>query len=258
MDSLYEEIRQKAIAIASRYPEPSFYGERAWEFDQSRRFFHANPEIASLCGVIARETGDDFGHGVVHAVKVTVDAGAILLCEAGHLVAAAQRERLLFLAQAAGLLHDIARKEKDHARKGAERAAEVLAGMGLPRAEVEDVRQAIASHEAFADSTPVETKEAGLLSGCLYDADKFRWGPDNFTETVWRMVSFFHAPLSLFMARYPEGMRSIQRIRDTFRTPTGKRYGPEFIDMGLAMGDEIFAMIRRDYAELLDSPGASR
>lgn len=258
MDPLYEDIQKKALAIAARYPQPSFYEERAWEFTQSREFFHANPKVAALCELVSRDTGDDFGHGIIHAVKVTVDAGAILLCEMRGEMAAGRRERLLFLAQAAGLLHDIARGEKDHARAGAERASPVLEKMGLAPAEVADVCQAIANHEAFAEALPVSTREAELLSGCLYDADKFRWGPDNFTETVWRMVSFFHAPLPVFMARYPEGVRSIERIKHTFRTPTGKRYGPEFIDLGLLMGSEIYDMIQKDYADLLDSPKATR
>ncbi|MEW5737195.1 MAG: HD domain-containing protein [Thermodesulfobacteriota bacterium] len=258
MDPLYEEIRNKALAIASGFPEPSFYTEKAWEFEQSRMFFHANPVIAELCEVVSRDTQNDFGHGIIHAVKVTIDAGALVLCETRSGTEGKKQERLLFLAQIAGLLHDIARGEKDHARKGAERAAQVLADMGLCSREVEDVREAIANHEAFVAASPVSTREADLLSGCLYDADKFRWGPDNFTETVWRMVSYFRAPLGIFMARYPEGMVSIEKIKSTFRTQTGRIYGPEFIDLGLAIGREILAMIKNDYGDYLDSPGGTR
>ncbi|MEJ2684691.1 MAG: hypothetical protein P8Z71_09885 [Candidatus Sulfobium sp.] len=39
---------------------------------------------------------------------------------------------------------------------------------------------------------------------------------------------------------FREKMEVIARIRDTFRTNTGKKYGPEFIDMGIEIGNEIY------------------
>jgi hypothetical protein len=30
------------------------------------------------------------------------------------------------------------------------------------------------------------------------------------------------------------------RIKETFRTPTGKRFGPEFIDQGTTIGNAIY------------------
>jgi hypothetical protein len=35
-------------------------------------------------------------------------------------------------------------------------------------------------------------------------------------------------------------MKGIEKIKETFRTATGKRYGPEFIDQGLAIGNALF------------------
>jgi hypothetical protein len=35
-------------------------------------------------------------------------------------------------------------------------------------------------------------------------------------------------------------MKGIERIKETFRTVTGKRYGPEFIDQGIRIGDSIY------------------
>jgi hypothetical protein len=40
---------------------------------------------------------------------------------------------------------------------------------------------AIRNHEAFRKILESEDKSARLVSDSLYDADKFRWGPDNFT-----------------------------------------------------------------------------
>ena len=87
-----------------------------------------------------------------------------------------------------------------------------------------------------------------LISDALYDADKFRWGPDNFTTTLWDMLGYAKINIELFLAGYKKGIEGIKRIKDTFRTKTGKEYGPEFIDLGLKIGDEI-------YKELLDMAG---
>ena len=94
----------------------------------------------------------------------------------------------------------------------------------------------------------MRTLQGSLLSDSLYDADKFRWGPDNFTDTLWRMVTFSHMPMSDFITHYPKGLEGLSRIRDTFRTPTGKIYGPEFIDLGLAIGKKLYEVILAEYA----------
>ena len=74
------------------------------------------------------------------------------------------------IVRAAALLHDVARAEEErngacHARVGAERARQILAGH--PTDKVEAVAQAIASHR-FRDEVVPQTLEAKVL----YDADK--------------------------------------------------------------------------------------
>jgi uncharacterized protein len=76
----------------------------------------------------------------------------------------------LEIVRAAALLHDVARAEEErtgacHARVGAERARQILAGH--PADKVEAVAQAIASHR-FRDEVVPQTLEAKVL----YDADK--------------------------------------------------------------------------------------
>ena len=44
---------------------------------------------------------------------------------------------------------------------------------------------------------------------------------------------------------FKEKMAGIRRIKDTFRSETGKRYGPEFIDFGIEIGNEIYAEMER-------------
>ena len=195
---------------------------------------------------------DDFGHGLQHAIKVTIDAGALMNIEgqaAGY--SETKLARRILVVQCAGLLHDTKRKRKDHSRHGADFARTVLEGYSLSYDEIEDVCRAIHNHEAFKNNIPIDTAEGVLISDCLYDADKFRWGPDNFTVTLWDMVSFLNPPLSKFMARYPQGMESLERIKTTFRTETGKQYGPQFLDLGLAIGQQLHAVILSDYSEYL-------
>ena len=117
--------------------------------------------------------------------------------------------------------------------------------------EIQDVCQAIQNHEAFKSNVHINTAEGILISNCLYDADKFRWGPDNFTDTLWDMVSFLNPPLSKFMSRYPQGMESLEKIKTTFRTDTGKHYGPQFLDLGLAIGGKLHDVILSDFSEYL-------
>jgi len=250
MDSIYERIRRRAKILASRYPAPGFYRDFAPSVKISSRLLDEDPLLRQVVLVARSRLEDDLGHGLRHAAKVTVDAGAL-----AHISAHKQGQdpeaarQWMVLAQCAGLLHDICRKEKNHAQKGAQTARELLSAFSLAADEVEDVCQAIANHEAFKAQTPVNTLRGKALSDCLYDADKFRWGPDNFTETVWSMAAFYQVPIEDFVRHYPRGVKGIARIRETFRSETGKQYGPEFIDQGLALGEEILHMIQTDFLD---------
>ena len=56
------------------------------------------------------------------------------------------------------------------------------------------------------------------------------------------------------MARYPQGMEGLEKIKTTFRTDTGKNYGPQFIDIGLAIGKELYEVIQSEFSEYLSTP----
>ena len=150
--------------------------------------------------------------------------------------------------------YDIKRKKKEHAKLGATQARKVLDYYPLTTDEIEDICSAIQNHEAFKSPVSLHTSEGALVSNCLYDADKFRWGPDNFTDTLWDMISFYNPPLSKFMARYPQGMEGLEKIKTTFRTDTGRNYGPQFIDIGLAIGKELYEVIQSEFSEYLSTP----
>ncbi|MDH3877881.1 MAG: hypothetical protein OET18_08575, partial [Desulfobacterales bacterium] len=117
--------------------------------------------------------------------------------------------------------------------------------------EISHISTAIQNHEAFKAPVDANSPEGELISNCLYDADKFRWGPDNFHDTLWDMVSYFNPPLTKFMDGYPQGMEKIESIKTTFRTATGQKYGPQFIDLGLSIGQELFDVIKTEFSAYL-------
>jgi len=241
----YLDARRRSERIASEVSPPRFYVEKAVEVRASREALENTPLLRTVLKMV-EERGDPLGHGVSHVRKVAVDAGALVLIETGSRLGPEKRGRYLLLAQLAGLLHDIRRQEKDHALKGAEEAAVILAEFDLSEGERAAVVQAIRNHEAFKPEVPLEDPSLQVLSDALYDADKFRWGPDNFTETLWSMAAPFDIPVSVLVQNFRRGMESIRRIMDTFRTPTGREYGPDFIARGLEIGERLY----RELAEL--------
>jgi hypothetical protein len=46
-------------------------------------------------------------------------------------------------------------------------------------------------------------------------------------------------------------MESLLKIKNTFRSDTGKKYGPQFIDIGIAIGEKLLKVIKAEYKHLL-------
>jgi len=250
MQSIYRDIQKKALQIASDFSLPEFYQDYHCIYEASLMVYETDPIIAKLRTFVAGYIESDFGHGMNHVVKVTIDAGALLIIEARN---AGYPEniinRRLLIVQCAGLLHDIKRKQKEHAIKGSEFAKDLLKSYPLTPDEIEAIRLSIRNHEAFKSVEKIDSAEGILVSDCLYDADKFRWGPDNFTETVWDMLAFANTPISKFIEHYPNSVAGLSKIKNTFRTCTGKKYGPQFIDLGIAIGQVIYEYLKEAYSE---------
>lgn len=246
--AVYNQIRGMARKVVTRFATPRFYMDFSRECTLSKHIFESDPIILALKREILPMLENDFGHGRRHSVKVSRDAGALMVIEAGLMgyddTAILNRVRL---AQSAGLLHDIRRKETDHAVRGADFSRKLLKSYPFSTFECEDICLAIRNHEAFKTTIPVDTPEGRLVGDCLYDADKFRWGPDNFVDTVWDMAICLNIPLKEFMERYPKGMAILSQIKTTFRTDTGRRYGPQFIDTGLAIGTILYSRIVAEF-----------
>lgn len=245
---LYMRWRERARGIVARHPAATFYRREPDAVAASTALFEDDGLVRHLRARVSLCLEDDFGHGMDHAAKVALDAGALMHIEARALEPPERLAHRIRVAHCAGLLHDIARKEPDHAQRGADRASALLRDLPLEVTDVQDICAAIRNHEAFREPVGVDTRSGALLSDVLYDADKFRWGPDNFTDTLWAMAAYRQPRVDQFLAQYPVGMERLRRIRSTFRTPAGRRYGPEFIDLALAIGEELYRDIRAEGA----------
>ena len=258
MISIYEKIRNHARFLASRYPVAAFYQDYPEQVAFSLRMFDTDAVVGDLRDFVAGHMEDDFGHGLHHAVKVALDAGTLAAVEGRCLNSSKddvasedQMGHRVRMAQCAGLLHDIRRKRKNHAQEGAAFASNMLGQYAFSSNDIMDICLAIENHEAFRQTKPGRTPMGELLSECLYDADKFRWGVENFTHTVWAMVSYADIPIRKFVDIYPSGILFLEKIKTTFRTPTGRIYGPQFINQGLSLGENLYGYIKTEFAGYL-------
>ncbi len=254
MKDIYLQLRQRARQIVSSLPLPRFYTSFKAETAASVKFFSSNPLLIKLHKEISPVVENDFGHGMFHTELVCRDAGALVQLELKSIsipgAGNSKLDRAMLLVQIAGLLHDIKRKEKDHSIEGARFAKSFLnrKQYSLASDEIAMICNAIKTHEAFTSHKGNQTGYTGsLIANALYDADKFRWGPDNFTHTVWDMVSFSNTSIEQFIEKYPVGMERLTQIRETFRTDTGKIFGPDFIDLGIETGERLFEIIQNEF-----------
>ncbi|MDP2725662.1 MAG: hypothetical protein Q8O44_05235, partial [Syntrophales bacterium] len=227
--------------IASSSKRPSFYIEHDSILLMSKKVYNSNAEVLKCRGMVAKQLVNNIGHGMKHAEKVTIDIGA-LVCIEGEIQSLRSDliKEAVVIAQLSGLLHDIKRREPNHAEASAREAKIKLRDFSLEEGEKEIIVQAILNHEAFVEPKKILTHIGQIISDSLYDADKFRWGIENFTETLWYMADFRGTPIALITKHFLSGLKGIRKIKDTFRTDTGKKYGPEFIDLGLEAGEKIY------------------
>jgi len=237
----YEKLQRNALTLARTLPRPSFYGEHAALIRRAEQAL-GNHDFIRTCRAYLDESQLECAHGLCHCEAVARDAGTIVLIEASALdLGPSVVENLFTTAIIAGLLHDIKRKEQDHAVRGSIEAEKILTRLGMNLKERQYIADAIRNHEAFQETDDREDLAGRLVSDALYDADKFRWGPENFSITLWLMVTARDTPIETLYRSFREKMKGIEKIKDTFRTDTGKRYGPEFIDQGITIGNAIYA-----------------
>ena len=250
MDDIYEEMIAASRIIAAYFPQPRFYVSCREPLNLSHSLFDEDAQVMKCRTLALGELKDDLGHGIDHSKKVALEAGALAYIEGeGLSLSESLRREACLLAQIAGLLHDLRRGEKDHAKVSAFAASRILQELSIFPEKGEYIVQAIANHEAFVEPKRIESPAGQMISDALYDADKFRWGPDNFTHTLWQMLRSSGACIAPLIRRFPKGMRGISRIKETFRTETGKIYGPEFIELGLKIGEKIYQFLQDRFPE---------
>lgn len=238
-EPIYPALKKKATAVARQIGPPSFYQAHKKQLDSSLRFF-SESKVLSRCRTYLDESRMHPAHGIQHAEMVAIEAGAILEIECAASGKAQRNEELTLCVQIAGLFHDIKRNEEDHTIKGSKETEKILADFDLHDKYKRYISAAIRNHEAFKEVMSSENEEAKLVSDSLYDADKFRWGPDNFTTTLWLILECSKISAKTLYGNFLEKMEGVERIKGTFRTDTGRRFGPEFIDIGINIGNEIY------------------
>lgn len=252
MEDIYEEMIIASREIAASFPQPRFYLLFREPLAWSQSLFDKDGQVLKCRSLIHGELKDDFGHGILHSEKVALEAGALAYIEGKKISLEESIKRdACRMAQIAGLLHDLCRSEKNHAQASASAASKILHQFSIFPRHVEHIIQAIANHEAFVEPKRIDSPVGQMISDVLYDADKFRWGPDNFTQTLWQMLRSVKAEIIPLIHRFPEGMEGISSIKETFRSETGKIYGPEFIELGLKIGEKIYQFLQIRFSKEL-------
>jgi hypothetical protein len=250
MHELILRLQREAERIAAKHQIPEFYIRFKAPMALARRLYFTSPMVVLLREMVQPVLQEEMGHGIFHCSRVGIDSAALIHVEMeSDPVNRHRTERLMVLGLIAGLLHDICRGQEHHAEAGAVEAAGILDDLPLSDDEVQCICQAIRNHEAFTPPVHSGRPWFQLISDSLYDADKFRWGPDTFTHTLWHMVSHQELTPQELIEKFPWGMTGILRILDTFRTPTGRQYGPEIIETGMEIGKEIYRLLVKRFQE---------
>lgn len=239
-----EKVKMEAKALVGSQNLPAFYERFAAELAFSKELFFDHPLVARCREDVVPFLNDEYGHGIDHAKKVALEAAAIVLAEARPFGMEKAR-RLGVLAQLCGLLHDTCRLEPNHAHRGADLSKRILSDFPLTDHEKAMIAFAIRNHEAFQAQESTDDPFEEMLAASLYDADKFRWGPDNFGTTLWEICDYEEWCMPQILAKYPEGLEKINAIANTFRTEIGRSFGPEFIELGLSLGRRLYTILQQ-------------
>jgi hypothetical protein len=250
MNEVIWKLQREAQRIASKAPLPEFYSRFKAPLATAKRLFYKHPGAVRLRGMVEPDYKEALGHGIFHCTRVSIDCAALILIETGgDRMEPVAVEQLMVMGIYSGLLHDICRDEQNHGECGAQKAESVLRSFSLSKNEIASICNAIRNHEAFVPSAAADNQSAQLVSDCLYDADKFRWGADIFTHTLWYMMDYQALSPQELIEKFPWGMSGTVRIIETFRTGTGRQFGPEIVETGIEIGKKIYRYLLQHYRE---------
>jgi len=245
MKSLLKQFKETAQKLAAAHGQTAFQRDLSAELDHARRSFFDDPLLLRMRDDTLTFLYDDFGFGIEHSKNVAVDAAAIILADTAPLPQGSMR-RLAQLALLAGLLHDADRLEPDGAAKAAGLSRSILASYPLEDEDRELIAKAIAAHEDVVWTPPADPLEA-LLSGALYDADKFRYGADVYVTAMWEYCDYEEMHPSEALRCLGMAEERIPAFRGTFRTASGRLYG----DRILASGLDALPLIVKELSDFL-------
>ena len=248
MDRNLSDYKRRARQLGRELGTPEFYQRFAGELEMADEAFFDTALILRLREDIIPFLYDDFGLGIEHSKRVSIDAAALALAEVSPRDRA-QARRLARLALVAGLLHDAVRLEDDHPQKGAELAHTLLAGYPLEPGDVDAVAAAVAAHEDLVTPDGMDENTAALAD-CLHDADLLRWGPDFFVTALWETMDYEDMSNSDIIDSIPAAAEQLEGLKTAFRTATGQAYGPQV----LATGQRLAGLILPELEALRVSP----
>jgi hypothetical protein len=247
MDPRIVELKRHARELSHSRPQPAFVLECAEELSHASNLFFDHPLMLRLQNDALGFLNDACGLGVEHGKRVAVDAAALVLVEPSGLNQE-ERRRLALLAEMAGLLHDSMRHEDDHPDKGADLCLRILRGYPLAPEERVWIAQAVSLHEADQPQAEGGPENARLLSGAVHDADRFRFGPDIFTATLWEFCECDDWTLEEIVRTFPKGPEHAGACAHGFRTEQGRRYGPAMLSEGLALAKDYERLFQKTLA----------
>lgn len=239
INNVFEQLKNASQILAAECL-PDFYNHFARQHRQSKELFFTSPLIghckADVLPLFKNE--ERVTYAIEHAKKVAIDAGMLVLIE-GQGWSMKHIKRLALLAQIAGLFHDVCRHETEHAPRSAKYACQVLHDYPLCDREKDMIAFAIRNHETSLPEIKREDHAYQCISNAVYDADKFRWGPDTVNTIIWEICAHSTCSPEEIPVHFSDSIPKIQALRSTFRTRTGQLYGPQFVDQGITIASHI-------------------
>ncbi len=232
--SLLEALKHRGKDCVRGLPKPALYRENAGDAAFTWEAFFNDPLLALLQDEALQYLYDDYMFGIEHAKRTAQDAGLVLLLETGDMPQEESR-RLSVQAQAAGMLSGLERGDAEPERL-AETAAMVLASADLRRSERERILWAIENYRDESAEPP--ERGAGLVAATLYDAAKFRYGTDILPTALWMHCDYTTASADELRDCIREHVPGPLELGG-FRTGTGRKYGPEILEQGRLVVEDM-------------------
>ncbi len=161
---------------------------------------------------------------------------------------------MALLAILAGLLHDATRLDEDGEAKAAELSRSILAQYPLTDEERDIIARAIRDHEIRDGYIPPCDPRAALLSAALYDADKFRYGPDIYVTSLWEFCDYEDMPTPHALKCLSAAENRLPELSGTFRSRPGRSFGEEHLECGARLMPHLTDNLRNVLADIEASP----